>query len=106
MNLQPTKIELIADDRLRIEWNDQTLREYTFGELREACPCATCREKRKQASPTSMELPVLSAAEAAPLKVLGMKPVGNYAYSISFSDGHGTGIYSLELLRKLGEPAA
>ena len=102
MNLQPTKLELIADDRLRIEWNDQTLREYTFGELREACPCATCREKRKQAPPTSMELPVLSAAEAAPLKVLGMKPVGNYAYSIAFSDGHDTGIYTLESLRELG----
>ncbi len=106
MNLQPTKIELIADDRLRIEWNDQTQREYTFGELREACPCATCREKRKPPPPTSMELPVLSAAEAAPLKVLGMKPVGNYAYSIAFSDGHDTGIYTIESLRQLGHEVA
>jgi DUF971 family protein len=32
-----------------------------------------------------------------------MKPVGSYAYSIDFSDGHGTGIYPLELLRELGE---
>jgi len=31
-----------------------------------------------------------------------MKPVGNYAYSIAFSDGHDTGIYTLELLRQLG----
>ena len=33
----------------------------------------------------------------------GMYPVGNYAYQIDFSDGHKTGIYSLELLRELGE---
>ena len=27
--------------------------------------------------------------------------VGNYALSFAFSDGHGTGIYPFELLRKL-----
>jgi DUF971 family protein len=43
-------------------------------------------------------------AEARPLTILGMRPVGNYAYSISFSDGHDTGIFTLELLRSLGTP--
>jgi DUF971 family protein len=50
-------------------------------------------------------LPVLSAAEARPLTISKMEPVGNYAYSIEFSDGHGTGIYTLELLRQLGRDA-
>jgi DUF971 family protein len=31
-----------------------------------------------------------------------MQPVGHYAYSIVFSDGHSTGIYTFELLRMLG----
>jgi DUF971 family protein len=31
-----------------------------------------------------------------------MTPVGNYAYKILFSDGHDTGIYTLDLLRELG----
>jgi len=31
-----------------------------------------------------------------------MDPVGNYAYRILFSDGHDTGIFTLELLRELG----
>ena len=31
-----------------------------------------------------------------------MKPVGNYAYCIAFSDGHDTGIYTFEQLRELG----
>jgi DUF971 family protein len=47
-------------------------------------------------------LPVLSPAETQPLKLLDMSPVGNYAYSIKFSDGHDTGIYTFALLRELG----
>jgi DUF971 family protein len=48
-------------------------------------------------------LPVLSAAETRPLEITNMEPVGNYAYAIEFSDGHNTGIYTLELLRQLGQ---
>ena len=47
-----------------------------------------------------------SAAEAQPLMVQGVKPLGNYAYTIAFSDGHDTGIYKLELLRQLGDAIA
>ena len=32
-----------------------------------------------------------------------MKPVGNYAYTVAFSDGHNTGIFSFDLLLQLGE---
>ena len=48
-------------------------------------------------------LPVISHAETLPLKAIGMRPVGNYAYAVQFSDGHSTGIYSLDFLRQLGE---
>jgi DUF971 family protein len=37
-----------------------------------------------------------------PLRIEGVKPIGNYAYGIAFSDGHNTGIYSLEFLRTPG----
>jgi DUF971 family protein len=30
-----------------------------------------------------------------------MKPVGQYAYKIEFSDGHDSGIYTLDFLREL-----
>jgi DUF971 family protein len=96
----PTKLELVGESELLIAWSDGQQRRYAFRELRDRCPCATCREKHKTPTPL---LPVLSTGEAQPLKVLGMKPVGNYAYSINFSDGHDTGIYSFELLRQLGE---
>lgn len=105
MSLRPTNIQLFGENRLRIDWSDGHSREYTVRELRDACPCATCREQKKQPPPPAGALPVLSAAEARPLKLQGMKPVGNYAYSIAFSDGHNTGIYTFERLRELGQEA-
>ncbi|MCL6502597.1 MAG: DUF971 domain-containing protein [Pirellulales bacterium] len=97
----PTQLALDAGGALLIEWNDGQRRRYTVKELRDHCPCASCRERR--AAATTPLLPVLTAAEARPLSILGMEPVGHYAYSIRFSDGHSTGIYTLELLRSLGE---
>jgi DUF971 family protein len=46
---------------------------------------------------------VISAAEAQPLIIESMKPLGNYAYGIAFSDGHDSGIYEVTLLRELGQ---
>lgn len=103
MSIQPTKLELATPDRLRITWSDGQIREYAIRELRDKCPCATCREKRNAPPPSPLQLPVLSSAEAQPLRIAGMTPVGNYAYSIDFSDGHNTGIYTLESLRELGD---
>ncbi len=104
MELRPNKLEIRDGSKLVIEWNDGHKRAITFGELRKACPCATCREQRAKPAEPSGGLNVLSMAEARPLTVLGMRPVGNYAYSIAFSDGHDTGIFTLELLRSLGTP--
>ncbi len=99
----PTKLALSGQNQLLIEWSDGQTRGYTFRELRDKCPCASCREKRAQPPETASLLPVLSPAETQPLKILGMKPVGNYAYAIEFSDGHDTGIYTCEFLRELGQ---
>jgi DUF971 family protein len=32
-----------------------------------------------------------------------MQPVGNYAYNVRFSDGHSSGIFGFDLLRKASE---
>ncbi|WP_425397583.1 gamma-butyrobetaine hydroxylase-like domain-containing protein [Aeoliella sp.] len=98
----PTKLEKPTDDQLRITWSDDTVREYTVRELRDACPCATCREKRNAPPPPDNVLPVLPPGAGAPLAIAGMRPTGNYAYNISFSDGHNSGLYTLDLLRELG----
>lgn len=101
----PTSLQIV-DDQLQIDWSDGEVRRYSFQELRDACPCATCREKRRGAEEKPadpLQLNILSAAEARPLRVTGMKPVGNYAYAIVFSDGHDSGIFPFELLRELGQ---
>jgi DUF971 family protein len=105
MDVQPTELKLVSGNRLRIAWSDGQVREYAVRELRDKCPCATCREKRSAPSPATL-LPILSSAEAAPLRIAAMTPVGRYAYSIDFSDGHDSGIFTLESLREMGEEVA
>ncbi len=125
--LTPVSLKAV-DDALLIEWSDGVTHRLTWRQLRDACPCATCRDEREQRgvgsatagltpgagesaatetqpAPASDLLPVLSPAEAQPLRVRSMKPVGNYAYGLDFTDGHTTGIYTLEHLRQLGETA-
>ena len=99
----PTKLELSPQGRLLITWSDSQRREYTVRELRDACPCATCREKRTAAAAAPPKpFVVLGPEELRPLSIRGMEPVGSYAYKIDFSDGHDTGIYTLQRLRELG----
>lgn len=99
----PTQLEKPDDDHLRITWSDGMIRQYAVRALRDACPCATCREKRNAPPPDPMELPILPPGAGGPLTITGMRPVGSYAYSIAFSDGHNTGLYTLEFLRELGD---
>ena len=105
MDRFPTNLALADDGALLIKWDDGREDSFAPGLLRKACPCATCREKRKaEAAPSDpMELTILSPAEAQPTVIQGMTPVGNYAYTIAFSDGHDTGIFTLEHLRALGD---
>ena len=100
----PTSIARVADPvtagAIEIAWSDGRRSVYTPRLLRDACPCATCREGRAQPAPAPL-LQVLSEAETRPLAITAMTPVGQYAYSIEFSDGHSSGIYTLEYLHEL-----
>lgn len=103
--LQPVALSLIDDVSLQITWSDGAVLRTRIAVLREACPCATCREKQRAAADKPKgRLPVLAPAEARPLKITRMTPVGNYAYNIDFSDGHGSGLFTMEILRQLGQP--
>lgn len=103
MSAYPTELDKPTNDRLRITWSDGMVREYTVRDLREACPCATCREKRKAPPPPANVLPVIPPGAGGPITITGMRPTGTYAYNIAFSDGHNTGLYTFENLRELGE---
>lgn len=100
----PTAIGRCGADQppgaIEITWSDGTRAVYTPRRLRDACPCATCREQRVQPRPADL-LPVLTAADVTPLAITTVRPVGQYAYAIGFSDGHSSGIYTLDYLREL-----
>ncbi|NOX56147.1 MAG: DUF971 domain-containing protein [Planctomycetes bacterium] len=100
---EPTPISLKSDgEALLIQWSDGASFRLPWRVLREYCPCASCRAQRPPAeAPTERE--ARPSASKIPLRATSMQPVGNYAYSISFSDGHSGGIYSLSLLRRLCE---
>lgn len=105
MNIKPKSIQRIDDQTIQIEWSDGITLEYNVKDLRKQCPCALCKEKRMQREEQNknpLSLPVLTPAETAPIRLTGMKPVGNYAYHIDFSDGHTTGIYTFDILRSIG----
>ena len=105
MDLNPVSLKGDAT-ALTIEWSDGAVHTLTWRALRDACPCANCREERSAPPPPDNDLlPIITAAEAQPVTASAMQPIGNYAYGIHFSDGHSTGIYSLEFLRSLGESA-
>jgi DUF971 family protein len=105
METRPVNFQRDGSSHLLIGWSDGQEFRYAAGKLRAMCPCATCREKEtsKTSEGPNLNLPVLSAAEARPLTIEHMRPVGNYAYNISFSDGHDSGIYTFEMLYDLGK---
>lgn len=99
----PTSLEKTDRRSLRIQWSDGEILEYPFHRLRESCPCASCRERKKgESQGPKNPLHVLKPGEDVEMEVLQMRPVGNYAYNITFSDGHSSGLFTMELLREIG----
>ena len=84
-----------GEDKLRIVWTDGHDSRYSFELLRNNCPCALCVDewtgKRKH----------LMLLLPPGFRALDVKPVGNYAVKIAWSDGHDSGIYSFSTLREL-----
>ena len=98
MNLQPTNLAL-EGDLLRIDWSDGKSILYDPIQLRQRCPCATCNSQRSQAAAEGKQ----PESSGKPVTITGMEPTGNYAYKITFSDGHSTGLFTLEFLRELDD---
>ncbi len=101
MTPQPTSLALDGS-LLRIDWSDGKSILYDPIQLRQHCPCATCNSHRIQAHAEGQ----VPQSSGAPVTITAMEPAGNYAYKITFSDGHSTGLFTLEFLRELGQEKA
>ncbi|HUG42373.1 MAG TPA: DUF971 domain-containing protein [Longimicrobiales bacterium] len=93
---RPERVEPSEDGRrLRIVWRDGHVSEYEPRRLRLACPCAGCIEEmtgRPLLDPATVPQDVMPAA---------IQYVGRYALRFEWSDGHDTGIYPWDLLRRV-----
>jgi ATP-binding protein involved in chromosome partitioning len=82
---------------LSILWEDGKAQEFDVRELRLACECAACRDEvtgRQTLDPKSVRVDVAPRLVAS---------VGTYGITFQWNDGHTTGIYTFELLRKMGD---
>lgn len=68
--------------------------------LRRACPCAAC-----QGEPDAMGRVIRPQVEHGPgaFQLRRIDRVGGYALQPGWADGHASGIYSFDYLRKLAE---
>ncbi|MFO0968263.1 MAG: DUF971 domain-containing protein [Gemmataceae bacterium] len=99
---RPVRLRKEGDDTLAVEWDDGVQTVVRWQTLREQCPCAGCREERlKPPDPFR----ILKPSELTPLKPVRLEPIGFYGYKITWSDGHDSGIFTLEHLRSLGQAA-
>lgn len=78
-------------------WDDGLEAELGSRLLRIRCTCARC------ISESTGERLLNPATVPEDIKLTAFEPIGNYAYRCNFSDGHNTGLYTLELLRNLSE---
>ncbi len=97
--LRPLSLEKEGDDFLVIHWSDGVRARTRWTDLRKNCPCAGCNEEREK-PPDPFR--ILKPSELVPLKPVKIEPIGFYAYRITWSDGHDTGLFTLEKLRSLG----
>lgn len=93
--IAPVKIGKKDAKTLVIHWNDGSQDAFDVRHLRLSCPCAACVNEWTGApllDPDKVDKDVV------PTKLLS---VGRYAMAIHWSDGHRTGIYSYDYLKKL-----
>ncbi|MCB0222439.1 MAG: DUF971 domain-containing protein [Anaerolineae bacterium] len=102
-----TNVEVdLRQRQVRITWGDGFESIYPLDLLRKNCPCAACNEQRKDDDPLRILKPdqALASGDLTPGNPVEL--VGNYALQFNWIDGHRTGIYTFEFLRRLSPPKA
>jgi DUF971 family protein len=95
--VEPTQIIEESDREISITWSDDAETNYNAAELRRNCPCASCVNE------WTGEKILNEASVPEDLTITSTSVVGRYALNFHFSDGHNTGIFSFQFLRKLSE---
>jgi DUF971 family protein len=92
----PVAVDVDRAGGVHLAWEDEPATDVDLETLRQRCPCAECRNRREHG-----EAVWPTASSPRPLRIDDAEIVGGYGLSVTWNDGHRTGIYSWELLRSL-----
>ena len=95
-NIRVKDIQQTNERTFSITWTDGKQSIYDVVDLRRKCPCAVCVDE------WTHEQKLKPADIPDTVRPTRIDSVGRYALTIRFNDGHGTGIYTFNFLRKLG----
>ena len=86
---------------LAIKWDDGTESFVRLEALRRACPCAGCKGEVDIMGNLykNTDKPLTAAA----FRLVRIDRVGGYAIQPVWGDGHSTGLFSFEYLKRVGE---
>ncbi len=90
----PIEIGRANEFDIKILWQGGHESIYPARQLRLACPCAGCVDE------VTGHVRVIASSIAQTVHPVKIDLIGRYAISIQWSDGHNTGIYSFEMLRR------
>ena len=95
--MRPADIQQIGEE-LAIKWDDGSESFISLEKLRRCCPCAGCKGEMDVMGNLykSPERPLSPAA----FRLVRVEMVGTYAVQPVWADGHATGIYSFDYLRR------
>ena len=80
---------------VRIAWADGHASLLPARALRLQCPCAGCVDE------VTGQMRLIASGVPSDVHPLTINLVGQYAINIQWSDGHATGIYAFDYLRRL-----
>lgn len=86
---------------LAIKWDDGSENFISLEKLRRACPCAGCKGE-VDVMGNLYKNPERPLSQSA-FQLLRVESVGTYAAQPVWADGHTTGIYSFEYLKRVAE---
>lgn len=84
---------------LALAWGDGSESYVPFEKLRKMCPCAQCQGEPDALGRVVKPEPPMGEGAC---DLTGFERVGGYALQLRWGDGHASGIYSFELLERLG----
>jgi DUF971 family protein len=99
--LMPKQISLDGKDHLKIVWNNEKEHKIPLTLLRDESPDAM--NKGETILWRHYDAPKKEDDKPGKYEIQGIETVGSYAISITWKDGNNYGIYSWDLLWRLGE---